>query len=171
MSGLDGKVFAEPFDAFQLFKMSVIADPTGGMVFICQLKEHIGAGVKSEHGALAWSELLTPDPKTAAGFFADLLDVNLESRSMGDVDEYMVITVGTESVGGIMEMPKHLVEQKVPPHWEPFFQVDNVDDAVGIIEGAGSKILSAPNTIEGVGRFMVAQDPQGAAFGLITPWL
>ncbi len=169
VSALGGNVFAGPFDAFQLFRMSMIADPTGGMVFIYQPNQHVGAGVKSEHGALSWAELLTPDPKTAADFLGNLMGVGVEAGPVGDAEDYTVMMVGAEGVGGIMKMPDHLVERNVPPHWVPYFHVDDVDEAVAKVSAGGGEVLLAPETMESVGRVAVVKDPQGAVFGMITP--
>ena len=169
VSELGGTVLMGPFDVFDAGRMSMITDPSGGLISIWQAKQHIGAGVKSEHGALTWSELLTNDPKAASDFFVNLLGVGVETGPMGDAAEYTVIMVGTEGVGGIMKMPEHLVEQNVPPHWEASFQVDNVDETAGQVSAAGGNVLLAPDTMESVGRISVVQDPQGAVFGLITP--
>ena len=43
--------------------MIVATDPTGAVIALWQAKQHIGAGVQSEHGSIAWCELLTGDPR------------------------------------------------------------------------------------------------------------
>jgi uncharacterized protein len=56
--------------------------------------------------------------------------------------------------------------QSVPPHWLPYFKIDDIEKNVAKIKSKG-EILMPVTHAEGVGLFAVAQDPQGAAFGLL----
>jgi uncharacterized protein len=55
----------------------------------------------------------------------------------------------------------------VPPHWMPYFQVDDCDGSVTKAQELGGR-LNVPSTdIENVGRFALLADPQGALFSII----
>ena len=54
----------------------------------------------------------------------------------------------------------------VPPNWQIYFRVPDVDAAAERIKAAGGKILNGPMDVPDGDRIVNAMDPQGAAFGL-----
>jgi predicted enzyme related to lactoylglutathione lyase len=54
----------------------------------------------------------------------------------------------------------------VPPHWLAYFSVDDVDACASKAKQMGANLYLAPMTMEGVGRFSVIADPQGAVFAI-----
>src|SRR5258706_13353085 len=60
-----GKVLKEPFDVMEYGRMAVCQDPTGGTFSVWQAKQHSGAGVVNETGAVCWNELITNDSPKA----------------------------------------------------------------------------------------------------------
>ncbi|MFF7353768.1 hypothetical protein ACFZA1_14095 [Streptomyces filipinensis] len=55
---------------------------------------------------------------------------------------------------------------EVPPHWLPYFAVDDVDATAGIAERAGGAVVLAPVSVPNGPRTAVLRVPQGAAFGV-----
>ena len=55
-------------------------------------------------GAFSWSELVTPQPADAAGFYGNLFGWTVETMDMG-TGPYRVEKAGDASVGGIMATP------------------------------------------------------------------
>ena len=64
----------------------------------------------------------------------------------------------------MMNKPKEMAN--VPPHWQIYFRVPDVDAAVERVNAAGGKILNGPMDVPDGDRVLNAMDPQGAAFGL-----
>ena len=54
-------VFVEPMDVLDVGRMAVFADPTGAAAAVWQPRQHLGAGLVNEPGALVWNELTTRD--------------------------------------------------------------------------------------------------------------
>src|SRR6185503_8196040 len=65
---LGGKVLVPAFDVMEHGRMAVLQDPTGAVFQVWQPKEHIGAMILNEPGALCWTELTTSDTKAAEKF-------------------------------------------------------------------------------------------------------
>ncbi len=65
-------VHAAPFDVMEAGRMSVIQDPTGGVVSLWQAGDRAGADVVNAHGALTWNDLMTYDVGEAAEFYCEL---------------------------------------------------------------------------------------------------
>ncbi len=118
------------------------------------------------HGAFSWNELMTPDPAAAAHFYHQLLGWTFDSMEMG-MGPYRVVKVGEAAMGGIMGMPPD-APAGMPPVWGCYVTVDNADETAGECAALGGKVLMPPTDIEGVGRFSVLQDPQGAVFSVIA---
>jgi len=118
------------------------------------------------HGMFSWYELMTDDVEGSKEFYAKLLGWTVEEFPMEEGESYWVVKVGEEEVGGIMKTPP--ADEGIPPHWGLYITVDNVDATAKKAEQLGAKALVSPTDIPQVGRFAVLQDPQGAAFAIIT---
>ena len=62
--------------------MTVIKDPTGGVIAACE--RTTGAQLVNEFGAWAMSSLSTPDPDAAAAFYGAVFGWTTETFEMGD---------------------------------------------------------------------------------------
>ena len=56
---IGGTVLFGPMDVFEAGRMAMLQDPQGATFAVWQPKEHIGARVKDDPGAMIWSELMT----------------------------------------------------------------------------------------------------------------
>jgi predicted enzyme related to lactoylglutathione lyase len=74
---------------------------------------------------------------------------------------YHVCFNGDRSNGGLMKTPV----EGMPSFWYPYFAVERVDAAREGIESRGGAISVGPQEVP-QGRFVVASDPQGAAFAV-----
>lgn len=112
-----------------------------------------------KHGAFGWNELMTTDVSAARQFYSALFGWETERYPGGQFD-YTLIKVAGESVGGMMALPPDCAG--MPPSWGVYVTVSDVDATAGEVERLGGKLLRPPEDIPDVGRFCVAQDPQGA---------
>jgi predicted enzyme related to lactoylglutathione lyase len=158
---LGASVIAEPFDVMEVGRMSVIADPTGAALCLWEPRQHIGAAVVNQPGALTWNDLVTPDPDAAAHFYGELFGWTY--MEMPDSGGYRVIRNGERSNGGIP--PAH--PESGPPAWLPYFGHADADALHGRIGELGGRALSEPMSI-GPGRIAILADPQGAVFAVWT---
>jgi predicted enzyme related to lactoylglutathione lyase len=55
----------------------------------------------------------------------------------------------------------------MPPHWMPYFQVEDCDAAAANAAKLGGTVCVPPTDIPSIGRFAVLQDPTGATFSVI----
>ena len=63
-------------------------------------------------------------------------------------------------------LSRDLVE--APAHWNVYFNVVDVDDAVAAAEALGAKLITPPYDLEGTGRMAMLTDPHGAMFSLMA---
>ncbi|MEZ5267422.1 MAG: VOC family protein [Microthrixaceae bacterium] len=95
-----GQVMQPPFDVMKAGRMAVFGDPSGAAICGWQAKEHIGAEVVNEHGALTWNELMTPDPRAVADFYEAVFGWKANHAPMEGM-EYTVFMVDGGSENGI----------------------------------------------------------------------
>ena len=58
--------------------------------------------------------------------------------------------------------------QGVPPHWNVYFNVADVDASIAKAEELGAKTVVPAFDVPDVGRMAVLTDPQGAMFSLMA---
>lgn len=145
-------------------RLAVIRDPTGGIVGLWQPREHIGATLVNEPGALCWNELQTHDPLRAEAFYTALFGWQASHSDAAGIP-YTEFTHGERAAGGMLQIQPEW--GLVPPHWLVYFAVADCDETAGLAAELGGSVCVEPREIPGVGRFCVLQDRQGAAFAVI----
>jgi predicted enzyme related to lactoylglutathione lyase len=160
-----GSVMAEPMDVMGLGKMAIFGDPTGAVFGIWQPGTFSGAGRVNEPGAIAWNELNTRDPEAAKAFYGAVFGWGFDDHDMGEMGTYTELKVGSDSVGGLLDM-RGRVPDEVPPHWLTYFAVEDTDAAVEKAKSSGGGVAFGPIDIP-AGRFAVVHDPAGAMFCVI----
>jgi uncharacterized protein len=164
VEGAGGKVEAGPFDVNDNGRMSALQDPTGARVNLWQAKQTIGTVRANEPGTPAWNEVVTPDIPRALEFYADVLGMSSEALPMGD-DTYTVLSNAKgRQIGGAMNPPM----EDVPPHWNVYFNVDDVDATVAKALDLGGAVVAPAFDVPGVGRMAVLADRHGATFNLMA---
>ena len=157
---LGGTLLAEPFDVMDVGRMAVIADPAGAVLALWDPRSHIGAGLVNEVGTMTINELRTTDVAGAQAFYGELLGWTFE-----DLGPYTSIRNGDTLNGGILELQPEW--GPIPPHWVPYFVVEDVDAAVRAVGEAGGSTIVEPNEVP-AGRFATVADPTGAVFSVFA---
>ncbi|MEP6786237.1 MAG: VOC family protein [Sphingomonadales bacterium] len=120
--------------------------------------------MSNHHGDFIWYELMTSDGGAAHAFYGPMLDWRF-----GGNDEYREIEGSDGAVGGILQLTPEMTSGGARPCWVGYILVDDVDRMVESIEHGGGKTFMPPRSLEGIGRFAMVADPQGAAFYVMKP--
>lgn len=115
------------------------------------------------YGAPNWVDLSTPDIDAALDFYGKLFDWEIEA-SESPMGMYHIGYVRGQQVAGMMQNAPEMGDVAA---WTTFFNVEDIDEAVARIEGAGGHILEEPFDLPDA-RIAVAADPPGAMFGLFS---
>jgi uncharacterized protein len=159
-----GKVVVPPFDVSDAGRMSVVQDPTGATFSVWQPNKNQGIGIEGVDGTFCWADLMTPDAQRAGKFYAEVFGWQFSPGEQHP--DYLHIKNGEKFIGGV---PVGSLQPGVPPHWLLYFQTSNCDASAAKATGLGARIYYGPTTMEGVGRWAVGSDPQGAVFSLFQP--
>lgn len=163
-AALGGTMVDAPFDVVDAGRMAVLQDPTGAPVCLWEARQHIGAGVLNEEGALCWTELSTTDPEAAERFYTELFGWTAKHGPL--LDEYVEFFNNDEPIGGMIKIEPDSGEPA--PNWMPYFAVRNVDEVLELVIDNGGATIVPAFDIPNVGRMAIAHDPQGALFGLFS---
>jgi predicted enzyme related to lactoylglutathione lyase len=160
---LGANVLAEPFDVMDVGRMATLQDPTGAVFCVWQPRTSIGAEVVNTPGALSLNQLNTSDPDAAQAFYGELFGWRFE-QAPGTDTPYWGVYRGERLNAGMMPLPPGTPP---PSHWLVYFGTDDVDADAGQTGSAGGTLVVPPRDVPG-GRILVAQDPQGAVFGVFA---
>lgn len=145
--------------------MVFFAPPGGGETGAWQAGSHVGSARTEEAGALAWVELLTPEPQAAVGCFQTLFGQDVTEYPQDDGGTYTTLMVAGTEVAGIATVPA--AEQDLESGWQVYFGVASVRDAVAAARAAGAVVLVEPGDAEEAGAIATIRDPQGGVISLL----
>jgi len=163
---LGGTVIAPPMDVMDKGRMAVLRDAEGATFNVWQSNTHIGVGVIDEDGALGWTELHSHDTKKSGAFYTKMFGWSQREMPFGDQVYNVFSRPDGAMAGGMMQMPP---DAQAPSNWMTYFQVANCDATANKGRALGGRVFVPPQDVEGVGRFAVLSDPQGAMFAIIQP--
>ncbi|MEW5351963.1 MULTISPECIES: VOC family protein [unclassified Streptomyces] len=155
-----GTVIRGPMDIFDEGRRTVALDPSGAAFQLWQARDFPGAGVFNRPGALGWVELATRDVKRARDFYTSVFGWSVNASEW-----YTQWGMHGMDFGGVTALHERFPAD-VPPHWLPYFAVEDVDGATEVALRAGGKALQEPTSVPDGPRIAVLRDPQGAAFGV-----
>ncbi|MCP1410860.1 VOC family protein [Paenarthrobacter sp. A20] len=142
--------------------LAFIEPPGGGTTGIWQAGTHRGSHLFNEPGALAWAELLTPEPQAAVGFFQELFAHEVTEYPQDDGGSYSTLMVNGDEVAGVVP-----AGEGDEPGWQIYFAVADLRKAVEAAAAAGGEVLVEAEDHPETGSLATIQDPQGGVLSLI----
>jgi predicted enzyme related to lactoylglutathione lyase len=125
---------------------------------------------KHASGIPSWTDLQTTDPNAAKTFYASLFGWDYDDQDTGDPSfPYTIATKKGKAAAGLSSLPEEQQGQGIPPHWNTYVTVDNVDASAGAAAKAGGAVLMPGMDVMDAGRMAVVADPSGAVLCLWTP--
>ncbi|WP_344440715.1 VOC family protein [Kitasatospora nipponensis] len=163
--GAGAQVWMGPMDVGDLGRWALLSDPTGAPFALWEGRRFSGFGVADEPNSLGWIDLSTRDVEAAVAFYKGRFDWQIWPD-----DRYPMVGMADTMFGGVMKMGEE-VPSAVPSHWNPFFQVDDVDATAAQAADLGADLVHGPADaqMENGPRLAVIRDPQGATFGVFAP--
>lgn len=163
---LGAEVLRDGFDVGDYGRMAILLDPQGATFCLWQAKREEGPHLPAElHGNRCWYELLTSDLEQAKKFYGELFGWQFESKEMQPGQDYTTIYNGDKQIAGLMAFTE--ASQEVPPYWQIYFTVDNLDQTLEKAQAKHAKAMYEPINYPEVGRFTSLQEQGGAQFSVI----
>ncbi len=129
----------------------------------------MGIRTSYKQGTPSWVDLATTDQAGAKSFYASLFGWNWDDQDMGDGSTYSMGQLKGKSAAAIYTQRDDEKQQGIPPHWTSYITVDNVDEVVGKVPGAGGQAFAEPFDVFEAGRMAAIADPTGAVVCLWQP--
>jgi predicted enzyme related to lactoylglutathione lyase len=159
---LNGNLIMPPFDVMDAGRMALGSDPTGAVFAMWEPRNHIGAGLVNEPGALAWNELATGDLPAAEQFYGALFGWTFDEIEDSPIP-YAVIKNGNSSNGGVRAQSDD--EKGIPANWVPYFGTVSCEESAARATALGGRVV-IPTMRVPAGAFAGIADPQGAFFSI-----
>lgn len=118
------------------------------------------------NGVFNWVDLAATNLKEAAAWYGELLGWTTEMQDTQGGPPYAMLTLRDEPVAGMGELSKEMQDAGVPPVWNTYVAVDDVEAVMRDVVESGGKVIMPPMQIMDAGTMAVFADPQGAAFSV-----
>ncbi len=168
ITSLGGKTHTGVIAIPDVGRLQLLMDPQGAAFYLIEpASSEQRPEAAPEVGDASWHELMTTDADAAMTFYQEAFGWRADqAMDMGAMGKYQMFTrPGAHgTIGGMMVKPPEMAN--VPPNWQIYFLVPDVDAAAESVKAHGGQILNGPMDVPGGDRVLTAMDPQGAAFGL-----
>ncbi len=163
-----GHIVVPARDVMELGRFAVIVDNTGGVFGLWQAKEHHGADLVDEVGAMCWNELLTHSYLTAQTFYSMVVEWVYEEVGYGGAFVYShAKRLDGQVVAGFHQFGPD-VPFTAPSFWQVWFRVADADATAAKVAELGGSVLNPPSDSR-YGRMATVTGPAGERFGIIAP--
>jgi hypothetical protein len=117
-------------------------------------------------GMPSWTDLSTSDEAGALAFYSALFGWEDEPNPAGEGFTYHMQKLGDDYVAAISAQQPHETETGIPPHWNTYITVDDLEATVAQVAPAGGQVFAEPFDVMDAGRMAPIADPTGAAVNL-----
>jgi predicted enzyme related to lactoylglutathione lyase len=163
---LGGGEASPAIDIPNVGRMQMMKDPQGAAFYIYEpASSEQPPEAAPAIGEASWHELMTTDAPAAMKFYSQVFGWQPnEPVDMGPIGMYYMFSRPHGMIGGMMNKPPEMAN--VPPNWQIYFRVPDINVAVERIKANGGTILNGPMEVPGGDWVLNAMDPQGGAFSL-----
>ena len=117
-------------------------------------------------GTPSWFELSTTDEKGAMEFYSAIFGWVDDPQPIYENWSYHMQKLNGLEAAAIYQQQAEERKLGVPPHWNTYFSVTNVDESVARVQQAGGSLLFGPMDVFAAGRMAMLQDRQRAVFAV-----
>jgi predicted enzyme related to lactoylglutathione lyase len=184
-----GNVAVEPYDFMNACRMAVFTDPEGAAFCVWEAKEHKGAQLVNDPGALVFNGLNTRDVEGARSFYGSVFGWqtlpiggggegwalpgygDYLERYHPDLRKRMAEAGAPKGFEDVVASINPIADDQpeTPAHWSVTFAVDDADATAAKAAELGGTVIVPPfdaawSTATYTIRVTVLRDPQGATF-------
>jgi uncharacterized protein len=149
-------------------RRSVITDPEGAVVGLCNPDDDQAAALTEGAGTIWWAEVLAQTPSVLQAFYTRLFRWQFTEQPLAPHPLYVVWKRGEKAVGGLLPIGE---DWNTSPRWQVLFQVDDLAASVARVAAAGGTAEFGPLDVPRAGLLTSVRDPRGALHVLVQPHL
>ena len=122
----------------------------------------MGTMTSYNNGQFCWVDLMARDAASAKGFYGELFGWASADQDTQGGPLYAIFTLNGQNVAGIGEMNEDMKSSGMPPVWNSYIAVDDVQATTKKAEKLGAKVMMPPFQVVQAGHMSIVQDPTGA---------
>ncbi|MFD1621335.1 VOC family protein [Thalassotalea marina] len=115
--------------------------------------------MENKIGHMAWLDLSVGNADQVKSFYQEVIGWQSSEVSMGDYNDYAMLTDEGEAVAGICHAKGCNID--IPPAWLPYFLVENIEQAAQAVQDKGGSMVTEIKSM-GDDKYAVIKDPAGA---------
>lgn len=112
-------------------------------------------------GQFCWVDFTAHDAVAASEFYARLFGWYAEEQDTGSGPPYWIFKIGDQQIGGLGQMSEEMASQGIPPMWNSYVAVEDVDAIAKKVPTLGGIVTMPPMPVPGAGWMAFLQDPTG----------
>ena len=120
-------------------------------------------------GTFSWIDLSTADAESAKSFYGDLFGWTFEDQPIPDGGTYTMCRIDGADVAAVSVQREEERSQGIPPHWNSYVTVDDLDASAAKASDLGGNVILPPFDVLDAGHMAVVADPEGAVFMMWKP--
>lgn len=118
------------------------------------------------NGHLCWVDLMAKDAAAAKAFYGGLFGWKAEDQDTQGGPPYSIFTLDGQQVAGLGEMNSEMQASGMPPVWNSYLNVTDLDASTQQAAELGATVVMPPMSVMEAGRMSIIQDPSGAFISL-----
>jgi predicted enzyme related to lactoylglutathione lyase len=128
-------------------------------------------GERTSHapGTFSWVDLATTDAEAAKQSYGQVFGWEFDDMPVGDGSVYTMCRLQGKNVCAISQQREEERSMGIPPHWNSYVTVDDVDARTAKAAGLGGTVMVEPFDVLDAGRMSVVADPTGAVLSMWQP--
>ena len=125
-------------------------------------------GERTSHapGTFSWVDLATTDAEAAKQAYGQLFGWQFDDLPVGDGVVYTMCRLDGKSVCAISQQREEERSLGIPPHWNNYVTVEDVDAQAAKVGALGGNVVVEPFDVLDSGRMSVVADPTGAVLSM-----
>lgn len=124
---------------------------------------------KYPHGTFSWAELQSTDTEASKRFLTALFGWSHADIPISESMVYTMYSLDGENVAASNRMDENMQNMGIPPYWNQYITVDDVDAIAPRVTELGGKVVAGPFDVFDSGRMLILSDAVGAAVSLWQP--
>ena len=117
-------------------------------------------------GVPNWVDLMTPDRDASKAFYGSLFGWDYTDEPTDQGPTYTMCSKNGHQVAGMGPIPPDMATAGMPPMWNSYVAVVDLDATVAKVDGAGGTVVMPTMDVMDAGRMAGIADPIGAAMFL-----
>ena len=122
-----------------------------------------------DHGQFSWVDLASHDMGGAREFYGNVFGWQSAEMDTQGGPPYAEFRLEGQGVGGLGEMNEEMKGQGIPPMWNSYISVDDVEATVKKAVELGAQVTVPPMKVFEAGWLAFIQDPTGGHVGFWQP--